>query len=185
LGTIIPGSANCRYGPGGSYLYEYGLYQGDQVPILGRAATVFGTWVYVQTESELNIACWVNAELVETDGEFACLEDIYPETGGRPIYATNLFPPPTNVEASRAENLVFIAWTGHELALGDRESEASPRYLLELWTCQGGEIVFTPMGVFEEFASIADEGGCSEPSHGQVFLAHKDGYIGPSEIPWP
>ena len=34
-------------------------------------------------------------------------------------------------------------------------------------------------------ATIVDESGCSEPSHGRVFLAHKDGYVGPVEINWP
>jgi hypothetical protein len=185
LGTIIPGSANCRYGPGESYAYEYGLYQGDQVPILGKVDTAFGTWVQVQTESEFNISCWVNANLVEMDGEVACLESVDSENWGRPLYNPGFFPPPTNVEASRSENLVFIAWTGYELAVGDWEGGDRPRYLLELWTCQGGNMVFTPLGTLEEFASITDEGGCSEESHGRVYMAHVDGYIGPSEIPWP
>jgi hypothetical protein len=187
LGTVIPGSLNCRYGPGENYLYEYGLYQGDQVPILGRQETANqGTWVYVHTESQNNIDCWVNAKQLQMDaGDVACLDNIYPETGGRPIYRTDLFPPPRNVEASRSGNLVFISWTGFDLKPGDWEGGDRPRYLLELWTCQGGKLVFTPMGTLDTFASIADEGGCAEKSHGQVFMAHVDGYIGPAEIPWP
>jgi hypothetical protein len=74
---------------------------------------------------------------------------------------------------------------GYELALGDRESEDSPKYLVEFWTCQGGQIVFTAYGSFEENALIKDESGCSEPSYGNLYMAHKDGYIGPVPIPWP
>jgi hypothetical protein len=32
---------------------------------------------------------------------------------------------------------------------------------------------------------VIDEAGCSEPSHGVVYLAEKHGYEGPMEIPWP
>src|SRR3989304_15308 len=37
--------ANCRYGPGAAYLYEWGLYPGDRVDILGR--NDLRTWGYV------------------------------------------------------------------------------------------------------------------------------------------
>jgi hypothetical protein len=88
------------------------------------------------------------------------------------------------VEASRSGNLVFISWKGHDLLPGDKP-DASMRYLVETWTCQDGEIVFTPQGTDETYAQVRDDGGCAEASHGYVYLAHVDGYIGPVTIPWP
>lgn len=57
-------------------------------------------------------------------------------------------------------------------------------------TCIGGQIVFTPLGVGQDLqakpfgfatlgAQIQDDAGCSQPSHGQVYLAHKDGSSAP------
>ena len=184
-GTIIAEQLSCRYGPGAAYLYRSAVSKGNIVQAIGQADTAFGTWIYVQTQSD--VKCWINSssKYVETDNDIACLESYYPEKAPLPIFNTTLFPAPTNVQADRSGDYVSISWIGYQLAPGDRESEDSPRYLLELWTCQGGEIVFTPQGVFEEYAEVKDEAGCSEPSHGQVYLAHRDGYIGPSYIPWP
>jgi len=130
--------------------------------------------------------CWVNSKYIQLNGDISILETYYPDSRAPLIaFSHPRFPPPTNVSANRRGDQVNISWTGYTLALGDRESESSPLYLVEAWTCQGGRLVFTPIGVYEESASVKDESGCSEPSHGQVFVAHKDGYIGPVEIPWP
>jgi hypothetical protein len=90
-----------------------------------------------------------------------------------------------DVEAVRRGDQVSVFWVGYELALGDRESANSPKYLVEAWVCQAGKITFMPIGTFVENVLIRDEAGCSEPSHGRLFLAHKDGYVGPVTIPWP
>jgi hypothetical protein len=56
--------------------------------------------------------------------------------------------------------------------------------------------VFTPLGVGADLtgtdvsfvtvgAQVEDDDGCSEPSHAQVYLAHKDGYVGPVFFSWP
>src|SRR3990170_6598858 len=37
--------ANCRYGPGGAYLYEWGLYPANHVDIL--ATNQLGDWYYI------------------------------------------------------------------------------------------------------------------------------------------
>jgi hypothetical protein len=113
------------------------------------------------------------------------LESVYPEKAPLVQFDHTKFPPPENVSATRTGDQVAIHWDGYELALGDRESAESPIFLVEVWTCVDGKIVFTPLGAFTESAVVTDEAGCSEPSHGQVYIAHKDGYIGPIEIPWP
>jgi hypothetical protein len=178
---------SCRYGPGADYLYRTGLLQDMVLDVLGKADTAFGTWIRVQTRWETPVPCWVNSSsrFVEIpQGDVACLESLYPEKAPLIIYNTDLFPKPRNVSASRSGNLVFISWTGHDLLPGDKPP-ASMRYLVETWTCQDGEMVFTPFGTDETFAQVRDDGGCDGPARGQVYMAHVDGYIGPVIIPWP
>ena len=182
-GVVEADQLSCRYGPGASYLYMYGLIKGNKVEVLGKADTTAGTWVYVNYGGDQ--PCWVNAKFIQADGDVSDLEQIYPEKAPLILFVHPRFPPPTEVTASREGDQVEISWRGYELALGDRESAESPQYLVEAWTCQSGQIVFTAYGAFEEGAVITDEAGCSEPSHGQVFIAHKDGYIGPVPVPWP
>jgi hypothetical protein len=185
--VVFAENLSCRYGPGAVYLYRTGLVKDMVVDVLGRADSAYGTWIRVQTRWEIPVQCWVNSgpNFVEIPhGDVACLEPLYPEKAPLIIYNTDLFPKPSNVEASRSGNLVFIAWNGHDLLPGDKPV-ASMRYLVETWTCQDGEIVFTPQGTDETYAQVRDDGGCAEASHGYVYLAHVDGYIGPVTIPWP
>jgi hypothetical protein len=174
---------SCRYGPGGVYLYHYGLIKGNPLEVIGRAETADGTWLLVNFGGDR--PCWVNAKYVQVEGEVPSLAQVYPENAALILFSHPNFPPVSDVEATRSGSQVYISWKGYELALGDRESAESPQYLVEAWTCQAGKIVFTSYGAFEESAVITDEAGCSEPSHGQVFIAHKDGYVGPVIIPWP
>ena len=183
-GEIQADLLSCRYGPGGQYLYIYGFSKGSAIEILGKAQTSEGLWVYIKNP-DYEKPCWVNSRFLVVDGDVTQLEEIYPDKAPLILFNDPRFPPPTNVEAGRTGNFVGVTWVGYELALGDRESEESPRYLVEFWTCQGGQIVFTAYGAFEENALVKDEPGCNEPSHGNVYLAHKDGYIGPVPIPWP
>jgi hypothetical protein len=184
----------CRYGPGDVYLYKFEYLSGNKITVYGKTeiqspkrnnSTAAEVWVFGLAQG-FETPCWVNAKYVENVDVYT-LEPYYPDRRA-PLksFSDRRFPPPTNVSANRNGDTVNISWTGYELPLGDRESETSPVYLVEAWTCQGGRIVFTPIGAFSEFASVKDEAGCSEPSHGRVYVAHKDGYIGPVEvIPWP
>jgi hypothetical protein len=183
-GEVLADKLSCRYGPGAAYLYAWGLSKGAKVEVIGKAETTGGLWVYVRHQDN-DRPCWVNAKFLQIGGDAAALEQVYPEKAALILFYHDKFPPVTNVEAGRTGDFVGVTWVGYELALGDRESEESPLYLVEFWTCQGGQIVFTAYGAFEENALIKDEPGCSEPSHGQVYIAHKDGYIGPVNIPWP
>jgi hypothetical protein len=58
-------------------------------------------------------------------------------------------------------------------------------YLLEAWVCRAGQVIFTPVGSYENILTILDEPGCSEPSHGRVYLVEKHGYTSAVEVPWP
>ncbi|MGD8402975.1 MAG: hypothetical protein PVJ21_04905 [Anaerolineales bacterium] len=189
-GEVVVAAENlsCRYGPGAVYLYRTGLVKDQIVDVLGKADTVYDTWVRVQTRWEEPVRCWVNSSprFVEIPGgeDVACLDPLYPEKAPLIIFNTDLFPKPSNVSASRSGNLVYIQWQGYDLQPGDRP-EASPPYLTETWTCQDGKIVFSPQGWDDTFASVRDDAGCDEASYGYVYMAHVDGYIGPVTIPWP
>ena len=191
-GVVIPTEDRvaCRYGPGDPYLYEFELISGNKINAYGKMeiqvqrGDTSELWLYGLAQG-YESPCWVNAKYIKLDGDVSSLETYYPDKAPLILFNHPRFPPPKEVSANRDGDQVFISWTGYTLALGDRESANSPVYLVEAWTCQGGKIVFTPIGAYQEFASVKDEAGCSEPSHGQVFVAHKDGYVGPVEIPWP
>ncbi len=200
-GVVQAENLSCRYGPGEAYLNTYTLQGGNAVQVLGRSDTSLGTWVYVKYGELL---CWINAapKYVKLSGDVSSLEPYYPDNPEKftlikfptSKFPTSKFPAPTNVEATRRlgqPDRVDISWQAFDLGSGDREPGNRPLYLLELWTCQGGEIVFTPIGSSTEYSEtmsvvVTDEADCSEPSHGRIYLAHKDGYVGPVEIsPWP
>ena len=190
----------CRYGPGAAYLYQYGLYKGNEVTLVGRYDTAFGTWLYVKYKDDPR-PCWVSPNFLDNVGDISGLPVYYPDKAplvlfNDPAFVPSRFFPPTDVSADRTGNLVQMSWTGLVLALGDRESATSPRFLVEAWTCIGGKLTFTPIGVGATYqgkdmstdtfsAQVEDDAGCSEPSHAQVYLAHKDGYVGPVQVPWP
>ncbi|HJR79999.1 MAG TPA: TIR domain-containing protein [Anaerolineales bacterium] len=188
-GVVIVERVNCRYGPGEPYLYREGYRLGTEMEFSGRMEIRSGdgtaTWLYGLAEF-FETYCWVNARNIQLAGDVSNLEpDYYPDDAPPPYLFHPDFPPLKDVIAARLGDRVNIYWTGYELAPGDRESPNSPQYLVEAWTCRGGVSMFTPVGAFSESIQIIDEAGCPEPSHGQVFIAHKDGYIGPVSIPWP
>lgn len=172
--------ANCRYGPGQPYLYKYGLYRGYRMELIGRNEA--GTWVYVRAIGGNN-PCWVKASLLEIQGNVQGLESVYPDKA--PLPKSPYYPPLTGARAARSGDQVRITWTGVTLRAGDEESPTSPLYVVEVWTCRGGQIAFTPIGAYDNVVTVIDEAGCGLPSHGRVFLAEKHGYAGPTEIPWP
>lgn len=153
---------------------------GSRLEIIGRNDA--GTWIYVQAIGGHN-PCWVNARVMKIQGDVMSLEPVYPEKAKLPI--SPYYPPPAVTSATRNGDQVTITWVGKALRPGDRENENSPLFVVEVWTCQQGKIVFTPIGVYQTQVTVTDEAGCSEPSHGRVFLAEKHGYAGPAEIPWP
>jgi hypothetical protein len=176
-GQVIPDRANCRYGPGWPYLYKYGLVGGSNLEIIGR--NELGTWVLIRAIGGTN-PCWVKAALMDIGGDVFTVQPVSVDIiqAWSPYYA-----PLTGVSAHRVEGMVIISWHPLQLRAGD-DSEQVP-YIVETWTCQDGQIVFNPVGVYLETAEVLDEPGCSEPSHGQVLAAEKHGYTKPVEIPWP
>ena len=178
----------CRFGPGDDYLYRFGPRNGLQMDVNGqvevRSGREIGPWLWVLLDDYAG-PCWVNAKYIQLNGDISSLETVYPDKVNLPVLPNPRWPVPQNVRAVRLGDQVNIYWDFYDVPLGERESEQSPRYVLELWLCQNGQVVFTPMGVYQSTLQVIDEADCSEPSHGRVYLAEKHGYVGPVEIPWP
>ena len=179
----------CRHGPGDIYLYRFGLIPGNRMEVRGRVDVQTGrqtqTWVWGLPEFFADV-CWVNARDIKLDGELSSLEVVYPDQVDLPFLRDPSWPIPQNVQVERQGDEVTISWDFFDVPLGERESENSPRYVLETWLCQNGQVIFTPLPVYDVTkVTVIDQEGCVEPSHGRIVLAEKHGYVGPVEIEWP
>jgi hypothetical protein len=167
--------ANCRYGPGAPYLYKYGLVPGSNLEVFGR--NELGTWILVRAIGGNN-PCWVKASLMDVKGEVMSVAPTY-----IPLPASPYYRPISSVSATRSGAEVTISWNGSRLRPGDETAQAP--YLVEAWLCQSGRLIFTPVGSYTNLMTLQDEKGCSEPSHGRVYIVEKHGYTRAVEIPWP
>jgi hypothetical protein len=164
--------ANCRYGPGGAYLYEWGLFPGNRVTLLGRNQE--GTWVYVDPWNYMDF-CWVKTELLELDGDVSTVPQIRTLLPYSEFYWA-----PRNVSASRAGNEVTVHW---DLVPMSRDDDRG--YLIEAFLCQDGQLRFTPLQFWAPPAVLIDEPGCLEPSSARIYTAEKHGYTQWVPIAWP
>jgi hypothetical protein len=186
---VFVSDAYCFFGPGRMYLSFTGIKTGAPIEAIGRDDA--GDWVYVQFPSAQDPKklsnCWFESKTIKLDGELLRLEPVYPDKAPPPISQNPVgYPGLENVVATRLGSKVTITWDENIIPDGDRFCKECALYLVEAWVCQGGKIVFVPMGIWgKPIATVTDEPGCSEPSHGRVFLSEKHGYIGPVEIEWP
>ncbi len=164
--------ANCRYGPGAAYLYEWGLYPANRVTVLGRNQD--GSWLYVDPWTYTD-KCWVKADLLELNGEVSDLPQI------RTLLPyTEFYWPPKGVSASRSGDEVTVTWSLVPMSLDDNRG-----YLIEAFLCQDGQLRFTPVQYWEPPAVLQDEPGCMEPSSARIYTAEKHGYTQWILIRWP
>ncbi|MBM3126748.1 MAG: hypothetical protein FJZ87_17050 [Chloroflexi bacterium] len=171
---------SCRYGPGAEYLYLYALRKSANIRLIGR--TDGNNWVMVDGKN----LCWVNAKFLEIAGDPKSLKISYPE--GYRIPVSPYYSPPAVLSAVRDPNnpsLVAVTWTDIALRPGDEEDENMFIYIIEVWRCEGGQMIFDPLASNYPEITFIDEPGCAAPSHGRVFFQEKHGYAGPAEIPWP
>ncbi|HJS18891.1 MAG TPA: hypothetical protein VJ785_09080, partial [Anaerolineales bacterium] len=169
---------SCRYGPGTEYLYLYALRRGANIELIGR--TDANHWVWVDGTNK----CWVNSNFLEIAGEPMSLPVVYPGIAKLPI--TPYYPAPGWVNATRKGNSVEVTWEAVLISPGKFEDENMHQYIVEVWRCENGQILFETLGTNFPFITIAnDETGCDLPSHGNVWLQEKHGFAGPLEIPWP
>jgi uncharacterized protein YraI len=178
--TVTADLLSCRYGPGAEYLYLYGLKKGANIQLIGR--TDGNKWVIVKGKN----LCWVNTEFIETKGDPQALQVMYPDKYTLPV--SPYYSAPIVLSAVRDPNNsknVTVKWTDVALRAGDEEDENMFIYIIEVWRCEGGKIIFDPLASNYPEVTFVDEAGCSVPSHGRVFFQEKHGFAGPAEIPWP
>ena len=184
-------SIACRYGPGDMYLYEFGFKNGLPVEVLGQVDVRLNSrsglgeispWFWVQG-LDYEKPCWVNSKYIRLAGDPDSLETVYPDKVRLPL--TNNWPPIQKTQVLRRGDRVLIQWDAFMIPDGERESKDSPRYVVELWLCQDGVLAFTPIGTLDANVTVIDQAGCSEPSHGWIYLAEVHGYVGPTKLDWP
>jgi hypothetical protein len=181
--TILVHSA-CNFGPGGAYLYKYGLNETSWMEVIGR--NLDGSWLYVQGVHGWN-PCWVKADLVSFNagGDLSnynvpIVYSVLPWSG--------LYRPPDGIQAFRSGNEVTIYWNAVRMTDDDYRG-----YLIEAWLCQAGQQVFKPVGYMPPLdqnlgtlgIKVVDEPGCLVPSSARIYTAEKHGYTGFMVIPWP
>ena len=179
-GEVIADQLACRYGPGWPYLYFFGLLKGNRLDVIGRIE--YGNWIQVQAIGG-NKPCWVKAEFMNVQGNIMSVEPVYPGKAKLPV--SPYYPPTTVRSATRDGNTVNVAWLDIPLRAGDEENDRMNHYIIEVWRCEAGQIIFEPLATNYLEISFNDEPGCSEPSRGRVFVQEKHGFAGPADIPWP
>ncbi|GAB4505620.1 MAG: hypothetical protein Fur0043_26170 [Anaerolineales bacterium] len=180
-GEVTADQLACRYGPGWPYLYKYGLVKGNNLEIIGRLDDA--KWLYVQAIGGNN-PCWVKAEFMNIKGDPMSLEPLYPEKVKLP--PSPYYSPTTILSATRQGDTVTVFWLDIPLRAGDEEDERMNHYIIEVWRCEAGRIIFEPLATNDLQISFQDERGCEEQSHGRIFVQEKHGFAGPTEItPWP
>ncbi|MBN1437791.1 MAG: hypothetical protein JW929_00140 [Anaerolineales bacterium] len=181
--------SQCRYGPGVGYLYEYDLFEGNLMEVIGwreilaqKQSGIWepSVWLYVRAVGGVNI-CWVNSSLVEVvRGD---VFDAPPYTSLLP--ASELYRPVRVVEAWRDGNNVTVMWQSIWMTEDDYRG-----YLVEAWVCHAGQLYFAPVGytgvnVANPAVVIPDEPGCSQLSGARLYAAEKHGYTSWIQVPWP
>jgi hypothetical protein len=176
--TVSADLLSCRYGPGAEYLYLYALRRTANIQLIGR--TDANNWVWVEGKNK----CWVNAKFLEIQGDPLSLPMVYPGIAKLPV--SPYYPGPSWANATRKGDKVEVTWEAVPISPGKYEDENMHQYIIEVWRCESGQIIFETLGTNLPFITVEkDEAGCSIPSHGNVFVQEKHGYGGPIEIPWP
>jgi uncharacterized protein YraI len=169
---------SCRYGPGAEYLYLYALRAGANIKLIGR--TDANDWVWVDGTNK----CWVKSTFLKIAGDWEALPIVYPGIAKLPI--TPYYPPSSWAKATRKGNSVEVSWEPVPISPGKYEDENMHQYIVEVWRCEKGQIIFETLGTNFPFITIEnDEPGCTVPSHGNVWVQEKHGFAGPTKIPWP
>ncbi len=182
--TVTADKLSCRYGPGAEYLYLIAFNRTARIKLIGR--TDANNWVWVANIDNNNRTnnCWVNKKFLDIQGDPQALPIVYP---GLKLPVSPYYPGPSWANAERNDKgHVVISWEPVPISAGKYEDENMQQYLVEVWRCEAGQIIFETLGTNFPFITVeVDEAGCSTPSHGRVFVQEKHGYGGPVEIPWP
>jgi hypothetical protein len=176
--TVTANLLSCRYGPGAEYLYLFAFRKGANINLIGR--TNGNDWVLVENEPQ---RCWINAAFVSVHGDPQTLKPMYPD--GFKLIVSPYYGPTTVLGAERKGDKITVNWVDIPVSPGKYESPNMFPYIIEVWRCQNGQLVFDPLASRFPFITFVDQAGCKTPSHGRVYVQEKHGYAGPAEIPWP
>jgi hypothetical protein len=168
---------SCRYGPGPEYLYLFALRRDAKVNVIGR--TDGSNWVWLDGKNR----CWVNARYLDIQGDPLRLPVVYP--GPARLPRSPYYSPTVVLSAARAGDSITVNWLEIPLRPGDEEDETMLHYIVEVWRCDAGQLIFDPLATNETSITFLDQAGCDQPSHGRIFVQEKHGFAGPAEIPWP
>lgn len=176
--TVTADLLSCRYGPGAEYLYLYALRAGANIKLIGR--TDANNWVWVDGINK----CWVNVKFLKVEGNWQSLPVVYPGIAKLPL--SPYYSPSRWAKATRKGNNIEIYWEAVPISPGKYEDETMHQYIVEVWRCEKGQIIFETLGTNFPYITVQnDEAGCSTPSHGNVWVQEKHGFAGPTQIPWP
>ena len=108
---------------------------------------------------------------------------VYPGIARLPV--SPYYKTTTVISSIRRGDEVEVTWLDIPLRLGDEEDESMLHYIIEIWRCELGQLIFDPQATNDVSVKFVDQLGCSQPSHGRIFVQEKHGFAGPAEIPWP
>lgn len=169
--------AHCRYGPSVAYLHAADLYAGDVGEV--RSTAFYSKWLYIKFE-KLNYFCWVAPSVVDVVGDVSTLKKVEPNLQS---IGSNMYGPPTNVQASRNGDEVTITWNQVNMTKDDDRG-----YFIEAFVCQDTYYIWWTFSYPDQFTTsytIKDEKGCPAASYGKLYTVEKHGYSYPVDIPWP
>lgn len=179
--TVTADLLSCRYGPGSEYLYFFAFKKTAPVKLIGR--TDGNSWLLVENEPQ---RCWVHEKFLAIDGDWKTLKIMYPVEDGYKLPVSPYYYPTTVLHAVRKEgSQLTVDWVHVPVSPGDYEDADMFQYIIEVWRCENGQLIFDPLASNLPFITFVDEPGCTAPSHGRVFVQDKHGYALPAEIPWP
>ncbi|MDP1779113.1 MAG: hypothetical protein Q8K73_02450 [Anaerolineales bacterium] len=176
--TVTADLLSCRYGPGPEYLFLFAFKKGANIRLVGRVEG--SNWVLVENEPQ---RCWINAKFVEIQGDQQTLKPMYPDGFKLPV--SPYYRPSAVLSAVRSGVQITVTWVHVPVSRGDYEDDSMFPYIIEVWRCENGEIIFDPLASGFPFITFVDQAGCDIPSHGRVYVQEKHGYAGPADIPWP
>ncbi|MGE5249952.1 MAG: hypothetical protein ACM3QS_07020 [Bacteroidota bacterium] len=171
--------ANCRYGPGAPYLYKYGIKKTARMEVIGRDAD--GNWLKIQAIGGHN-PCWINADLIDVEGDVMQVADAYPSTNGLPI--SPFFEKIAITSISRDGGTVTVQWAEHTIR-SDLVQPDAVEYIVEVWTCMDGKPGFYALGTNDTSASFQIDESCGAASHADVIGQDKEGFSPPAVIDLP
>lgn len=169
--------AHCRYGPSVAYLHAADLYAGDKGEV--RSTAFYSKWLYIKFE-KLNYFCWVAPSVVDVVGDTSTLKKVEPNLQS---IGSNMYGPPTNVQATRNGDEVTITWDQVHMTNDDDRG-----YFIEAFVCQDTYYIWWTDDLPEQEMTsytIKDEEGCVAPSYGKLYTVEKHGYSYPVDIKWP